>query len=379
MKKILDVNLQRKIRKKRLTKKYFKVIILFFSIFLVIFAAWQISLKHYIFSNKDSKFPIVFLGDGILGFEETKKGFCVLTNAQFNFYEKDAKLLKNSYNNSLKANVKGFYNNNNILFYEKGSKNFNIQNEKQVVFSGELENDAIFAKTFKNGMYAFVTREEGYLCSLVVYDKKNEQIFSWSFAESLIVDFNISEKEDGIVVCTTGVKEGLLKTFVYELNFSSNEEKLKKELDGFMPFIVKKVGSVIILVGDTKVVYFDDGGKILNSIEFGKRLKNFIVNDYGCFIAYLNNLESAEFNNLIVSYDKYGNLINKKETQKQIKDIKYFNSDVIFLTDDEIIKTNSKLKELKKTKNDFNVEKFIYKKPYIYFVSMNKVNRILLN
>ena len=59
--------------------------------------------------------------------------------------------------------------------------------------------------------------------------------------------------------------------------------------------------------------------------------------------------------------------------------IKYFNSDVIFLTDDEIIKTNSKLKELKKIKNDFNIEKFIYKKPYIYFVSMNKVNRILLN
>lgn len=372
MKKVLDVNLQRKIRKKRLAKKYFKTIFLFFSFFLVIVGVWQISLKNYIFSNKDSKFPIVFLGDEILGFESVKKGFCILTNSQFNFYENNARLLKNSSNNSLKANIKSFNNNsNNVLFYEKGARNFSIQNEKQVVFSGELENDVISAKTFKNGMYAFVTKEENYLCCLVIYNKKNEQIFSWSCAENLIVDFNILEKEDGVIVCTAGVKEGFLKTLVYELNFSNDKEKLKKEIDNFMPLFIKKIGSVIILVGDTKVFYFDNGGKILNSIDFGKDLQNFIVNDFGCFITF--------FNNTIASYDKYGNLISKKETQKQVKDIKYFNNDVIFLMDDEILKTNSKLKELKKIKNEFNIEKFTYKKPYIYYISMNKVNRILLN
>lgn len=379
MKKILDVNLQRKIRKKKLAKKYIKTVILFFSFFLIVFSVWQISLKNYIFSNKYSKFPIVFLGDEILGFEATKKGFCVLTNSQFNFYEKNAKLLKNISNNSLKANIKAFENCNNVLFYEKEAKNFSIHNENRVVFSDELENSIIFAKTFKNGVFAFVTKEENYLCGLVAYNSKNEKIFNWSCAEKLIVDFNVKENAEGVVVCTTGIKEGILKTFVYDLDFSSNEEKLKKEIDNLMPLLIKKVGSTTILVGDTKVFYFDDGGKTLNSIEFGKRLQNFIVNDYGCFIALLSNLENSEFNNLIVSYDKFGNLINKKETKKQISDIKCFNNEVIFLTDDEIIKTNSRLKELKKIKNEFNIEKFTYKKPFIYYISMNKVNRILLN
>ncbi len=379
MKKVLDVNLQRKIKKKRLAKKYFKIFVLIFTFFLVIFAVWQISLKNFIFSNKDSKFPIVFLGDEILGFEKTEKGFCILTNSQFNFYDKNAKFLKNISNNSLKTNIKTFENNNNVLFYEKETKNFSIHNENKVIFSDELENKIIFAKTFKNGIFAFVTKEESYLCGLVVYNNKNEKIFNWSCAENLIVDFSVKENAQEVVVCTVGVKDGLLKTFVYELNFSSDEEKLKKEIDNFMPLLIKRVGSTTILVGETKVFYFDDAGKTLNSVEFGKRLQNFVVNDYGCFIAFLTNLENSEFSNLIVSYDKFGNLINKKETQKQINDIKYFNNEVIFLTNDEIIKTNSRLKELKKIKNEFNIEKFTYKKPFIYYVSMNKVNRILLN
>lgn len=376
MRKILDVNLHRKIRRKRKIKQYFKISFLFLCIFLGVFVVWNISLKKIIFGAKNENFPILFSGDSVLGFQKTKTGFCVLTNNQFNFYKDDGEKIRNVVKNSLKTRIdsKG----DNILLFEKGSKNFSVQNEKKEIFSDILKNPIIFGKFFDKG-YAFVTKSEDYLCELVVYNKKNEQIYKWSCAESLIIDFDISNDFKSCVVVTFGTKEGFFRSFIYELKFSDNSEKFKKDFLKQTPLAIKKFGSIVVFVCENNVFFLDGNKNIINSVNFGKNLNNFELVDSGYLICCFSGLDENNFCENVVSYDRMGNKIAEFKINEKVRKIKSFGSDVLILTDENIMHTNVNLRDVKKIKSFGEMEEIFYCRPYLYYVSMNKVNRVLLN
>ncbi len=374
MKKILDVGLQRKLKKKNLIKKYLKVVALFISFFLAMFLIWHISLKSVFFGKHSDNFPILFSGDNVLGFEKTNSGFCILTNNNINLYNKNGVITKNFVNNSSKTIIKSC--GSNILVYEKHSKNFSIQNEKRLKFSGGLDQNIIFGKIFKNGDFAFVTSSDKCFCELVVFNKKNEQIFHWSCAESLIVDFCILDDSSGCVVATVGVNKGFSKGSIYELKFSNEKEKLKKDFNKLVPLAIKKSGSSIILVCDSKILYINEKGKVLKICPHFSELKNYVVTDDGCFIGCFNVIENYKFSSVLICYDRYGNKVAQNTIDDSVRMIKSFDGDVVIVTDSGFILTNEKLKNFKKLENYDNIEDFIYLKPYIYFVSMNKINRV---
>ena len=169
MKKYLDVNKQRKIKNKILTKKYLSIFVLFLSFFLIMFAVWQLSLKDVFFGKNSENFPILFSGDSVLGFEKTKNGFCILTNNQFSFYNKNGIVSKNITNRNSKTKINVCQD--NVLIYEKSAKNYSVQTDKKLKFFGNLEQNIIFGKIFKNGSFAFVTSSEKYFCEFVVFNK----------------------------------------------------------------------------------------------------------------------------------------------------------------------------------------------------------------
>lgn len=377
MKKYLDVNKQRKIKNKILTKKYLSIFVLFLSFFLIMFAVWQLSLKDVFFGKNSENFPILFSGDSVLGFEKTKNGFCILTNNQFSFYNKNGIVSKNITNRNSKTKINVCQD--NVLIYEKSAKNYSVQTDKKLKFFGNLEQNIIFGKIFKNGSFAFVTSSEKYFCEFVVFNNKNKQIFSWSCAQSLIVDFDVFDDGNGCVIATTGVQEGFSKATIHSLKFSNDKEKLKKDFEKFVPFSVKKIGSNIILVCDSKVFFINERGRILKSYSYLSDLKNYVITDDGFFIVCFNALENSKFSDIIMCYDRSGNLVSQTSLEENVILIKAFSSKVVVLTDSSIILTNEKLKFLKKAENCDNVEDFIYLHPYIYFVSTNKIDRVKLN
>ena len=376
MRKILDVNLHRKIRKKKKIKKYLKIILLFFFIFLGVFAVWNLSLKRIILGAKNENFPILFSGDSVLGFQKTKTGFCVLTNNQFNFYKNDGERVRNVVKNSLKTRINS--NGYDVLLFEKGAKNFSIHNDKKEIFSDALKNNIIFAKFFNKG-YAFVTKSEDYSCELVVYNSRNEQIYKWSCAEGLIIDFDISNDFKTCVVTTFGTKEGFLRSYIYELNFSSAGEKFKKEFLKQMPLAIKEFGSILVFVCENNVFFLDSNKNVINSVDFGKNLNNFELTDTGYFIGCFSGLDKDNFCENVVSYDKMGNKIAEIKINDKVRKIKSFGPDILIITDEEILHTNINFRNIKKIKSFGETKEIFYYKPYLYFVSMNKVNRVLLN
>ena len=378
MKKFLDVNLQRKIKKKKIIKKYIKVFFLFLSFFVIMFVVWKISFKNMFFSRTNSNFPILYSGDAVLELEKFSGGFSVLTNNKLNFYNKNGKLLSNFKNSNPKMQIRSCQG--NILCYEQDAKKFSIHNDKKILFTDKLENNICFGKIFKNNNFGFVTKGENYLSELVVYNKKNEQIFRWVCAEGLIVDFDLFDDLSGCVLTAIRSNDGFLKTLVYEIQFSNIEksEKMKKDFKNYCPLAVFKFGSVIILVCDTKIFFMDSKGKIFNSVAYSTDLESFCVTDDGHFVGCFSSPGNSNFRNILISYDRFANFVAKLEVEDEVKKIQTKRNDILILTQNSIIKTKVNFKKIKKTNHDKNIEQFIYDDPYIYFVSMNKVGRFIL-
>ena len=345
--------------------------------FAAILVVWKISLNRFFLSEKNSNFPILFSGDEVLGFEKTKDGFFVLTNNYFNSYLKDGKKLKDFSSGGSKFEYSIL--NDYVLLYETNSKGYTIYKNNKVVFKDVLQNDVISAKIFKNGNFAFITKGEKYFCELLVFNSKNKQVFKWGCAEGLIVDFQIFDDCSGCTLTTVVTKDGVLKTFVYGISFNkAGEEKFKKDLGKVMPLEIKRVGSLNILVCNLKLFFIDSKGSILKSLDFEKDLAGFTITDSGYFVGNFLMANNFEFSSEIVSYDKQGNKIAEHKTKSKVKKIKSYGNKIIYLTDNEIVLTDVRLKKFKSIKNIWEIYDFIYEKPYFYFVSMNKLNRVLL-
>ncbi len=378
MKKFLDVNLQRKIKKKNIRKKYIKILILFLGFFVVMFIVWKISIKNMFFNNKNENFPILYSGDAVLGIEKSDSGFSVLTSNQLNFYNKNGKHLNKFGNNSLKTEIKSCQG--NILCYEQDSKKFSVRNDRKILFTDSLENNIFFGKIFKNKSFGFVTKGENYLSELIIYNKNNEQIFRWICAEGLIVDFNLFEDLSGCVVTTVGSSDGFLKSSLYELGFSNPKkaEKLKKDFKNYLALSIERIGNINILICDVAAFFVDNKGKILKTVTYDSELEGFCVTDDGHFIACFSGSSNSNGNSILMAYDKFGNLVSKLEIEDDVKKIQKNGNEILILTDNSMIKTKFNFKHMTKIKHDKNIEQFIYDKPYVYFVSMNKVGRFIL-
>lgn len=375
MKKVLNVKAQREIRKKQLKKKYFKVFLLFLAFFGLMLVVWQISLKRLIFKDKQQTFPILFSGDCVLDFKKNKNGFCVLTNNRLNFYAKNGEFKREVVSSSANNKIESF--GEFVLCYEKGSKSYSINNQSKVLFSDVLPNNIIFGKIFKNGRYVIVTESEDFYCDLLVFDKDHKQIFYWGCAECLINDVDVFEDGNGCFVAATRFKDGFCKTFLYELKFSTNEEILKKEFEKCIPILIKKSGSIVILVCDFVTFFIDANGSVLKEVNYGRDLINFVVTNNGYFIGCFSKLDGNVIKNYLVSYDKIGNKLAEQNLDEKVKKIKEYDGDILIVTDNFLFHTNVNLKIKNQIKDLGNIDEFIYDKPYFYYVSMNKINRLL--
>ena len=376
MRKILDVNLQRRIRNRKLKEKYFKIFLLFLFFFAVMFIIWKLSLERIVIGDKSDNFPILFSGDTVLDFEKTDSGFCVLTNCQLNFYSRVGDKFKDTDSFAVKTQISSC--GDRVLWYEKDSKKFSIHNKKGSLFTGVLKKNILFGKINKRGSFAFVTESENGYCEFLAFNKKREQIFRWSCPDSLIVDFDFNENCNGCVLTTASVECGRITTSLHELNFYSDDELIKKDILNCMPLSVKRVGGVTVLVCDVKVLFLDVNGSILNEVEYSRNLENYVVTDNGYFLAFFSS-KSNNSDGLLVSYDKFGNKINEKcDFGEKIRKIKCYGRDVIALTDSFVFHMGLNLKVFGNIYNRCVVDEFIYIKPYLYYVSMNKINRCLL-
>ncbi len=106
-----------------------------------------------------------------------------------------------------------------------GSNSLNLYNLKgKNIITYPITTDILSAKVSKNGIVAAAIAEEGYKGSVVVYNKKGDELFKWNSGEGYIIDIDISS--DGKSVAAAQMMSDGDETYskIHIINISNGKE-----------------------------------------------------------------------------------------------------------------------------------------------------------
>lgn len=231
---------------KKLTKKHIKIIILVGVIFLacvlsVIIFANKDNLtfdnisywfQHRLVGKKEGKgYPVDILGTGV------SAGNFDISDDEL-VYASNTSLVSLSDKGQTQFEMQISYSkptlntsNTNCVVYNLGGKSFEIFTPYESVYSGKTDENILSVDVASNGTYAVVTESQGYLSKVTVYDKNNEQIFAYSFADYLI--YNVALDSDATHCALTGIsaRNGSELSSVYVLDFLQEKPQVLYEFE----------------------------------------------------------------------------------------------------------------------------------------------------
>ena len=229
----------RKFTKKRIIFAIVIMVILFAVVFYV-FNADRLSFHNIsnffrygvLNENSDERFPLNIQGESISPGNFTRSGQDIC-------YSSDTKTEKlNNYGKSMFSVQHAFINpimvtgKNNTLLYNLGGTGFQIIDKDGKSYSETTEECILVADIADNGTYALVTESSGYLSKLYVYDEKNTQIYSYSFADYYVTSVSLNSSGMKAVVSGMSAYNGVEISALYVLDFTMDKPLHFLELEG---------------------------------------------------------------------------------------------------------------------------------------------------
>lgn len=222
----------------------------------------------------------------------------------------------------------------NILTYNIDGTGYQIDTIGNTLVKNEVENSIIQGDITDSGTYGFITKTDGYLSALVVFNSKNEQIYKYSFADYYATSFSIDKSGTKAAVTTVSTKDGDFKTVIYILDFSKDEPISMIEESDFLAYdctfmdnesvaVVGNNRALMVKSNFSDVEKYDYEGLTLTAYQFDRTQGGVISlspsSDGGnCHIVYLS---------------KNGELNKIKDTEYRVSDIDIYGGKIAILCD----------------------------------------------
>ena len=180
------------------------VIIVLIVLIVLFLTAKLISDNPHINSESREKTAINYIyevdSDTVIDMKEWKDELVVLTDSYVAYVSRSGRLItRNAHKFSAPAmEIAG----DNILLYDIGNTSYRLENNKGVSGFYNTERPIIDVSYARCGIYAFAEKGEATVCSVNIYNKKNEQINSWACDEYIT---SVSLSRDGKYVAYAGV------------------------------------------------------------------------------------------------------------------------------------------------------------------------------
>ncbi|MBQ6020691.1 MAG: hypothetical protein IJL26_11015, partial [Clostridia bacterium] len=165
---------------------FMRAIIILLIILIVLFiAAKFLSDNPHVNSESREKTAIDYIyevdSDTVIDMREWKDELVILTDSYVAYVTRSGNLItRNAHKYSSPAmEIAG----DKILLYDIGSTSYRMENNKGIAFYANTERPIIDASFARCGVYVFAEKGESSICSVNVYNKKNEQINSWNCEE----------------------------------------------------------------------------------------------------------------------------------------------------------------------------------------------------
>ncbi len=236
------------------------------------------------------------------------------------------------------AKVAGTYG----IVYNLDGKGYQILTASGVQIDGTAENNIFYGTINKNGTYALITKSDGYLSKLYVYDKKGNLKYSYSFSEYYAYCADINDDGTQAIVGAVSTKNGAMQSLVYLLDLNSEEPTAVTSFDNSTVFSVEYLSNNIaaVICDDSSIVCnLKQGTQVKNEYD-GRVLAEYCINnDTGCFALVLSRSGDGRMCD-IDYYNSLGEKENTVSTDLKISSVSMYKDKIAVLAEGTIYEYN---------------------------------------
>ncbi|WP_405352714.1 DUF5711 family protein [Ruminococcus sp.] len=224
-------------------------------------------------------------------------------------------------------------NKNMFLTYDLGGKGYEINSLDKQLFASNTDDDIYTADIASNGVYAIATEGNGYLSSLLVFNKDNNRIYKYSFSEYYITSVTLNSNGTACAACGISTENGKVVSAVYLLDFSKEEPVQVSKIEGDVIIAAKYLtDNRVAIVGNSAsyVVKNGDENIVTNSYD-SMTLSNYFFNmDTSTFAVALSRSGDGR-SCTVFNYDSNGSQRDKIETDSRADAISIYKDKIALL------------------------------------------------
>lgn len=217
------------IRGNKIKRRKNRIITLFSCIFLVFtiivfslltptgilesIANFSVSLK---FGND---YPVKLSGGSLISANPQGNHLFLVSTTNFECYNNNGKNIF-SYQHGFQSPIVSISQARTLL-YDQSGKNYSIYNLSREVFNNQTDNEILCANICRNGSYAIATLSDSYSSQVLVYNNRNENIFTWLCSDYIINSVLLSPDGKTLAVSAFTAIDGSFVSKLYVLKFDS--------------------------------------------------------------------------------------------------------------------------------------------------------------
>ncbi len=229
------------------------------------------------------------------------------------------------------------------VVYDLGGNKFSVYNSFARVYTETLDYPISSVTTADNGWIAVVTKDAAHVSVVNVYDDDFKLRSSYTFASAHVMFVDINEKNDRLAICKTESGIDRFSTSVMISELGKDKKVFDKMISEGMPY-----GGCFVEGGDfqlacTNGYYLIDpaNGDVLKKYDFNDMNSNRATFERnGCAISLSDN--SGVVNNLILVFDKKGNMVYNTNIANGILDMELSGEELFINHEEKISRTNIK-------------------------------------
>lgn len=282
-----------------------------------------------------------------------------------------------SYDNPV---VRGTSNYN--IVYGVGSKGYMICSSLEQKKKSDTETGVFSADINDKGYYAVVTEGKDYLSELSAYNSENKKIYSYMFAEYYITCVSINSRGTGAICTGITTENGIEKTRVYVLDFSTEKPVKEYEINNsvaYESFFLSS--SKAILVSSDGVYSLDFESEEPKKTEYDSSiLTTYSFNPDTKSLALVLSRSGDGRNCDVVTFNSNGEKEQKIETELRIDSISTYKGTIGMLSEGQafILNNDGTLSEGVDAGNDAQ-SILLYSNSNAYILGISEIREVKLN
>ena len=268
----------------------------------------------------------------------------ILNDSYFELYNSNGKLINAVSHGMSSPNLE--CSEARYLIFDRERYKISVLNYSNELYSREFDKTIVSADVGRNGTFAVVTESDTYQNTVYVFNKDNENVFTWNSAQYYVTDVAVADNGKSICVSLINSKDGSFESYLYVLDFKSATPKFRYVFDDLVSSVTSCGKEYMLVNGFDRAYSIPWNGGAERKLEITGVVRNYDINsdDASCIVSGRSDNENI---NKITVIDKSGSVVSSFDFNSNVIDISILDETLTVLTDSNVHFFNLKGKLIK--------------------------------